>query len=202
MQLTPLTGPRGQSVAVGLTIVVAAAIWAGIISPVQAWFSERAELLQRQQAIAHRMTLLVDTLPTLRRKAAAANSAGNGTGDNTDNAASLLSGDSDALAAASLQQRIDDFAAKAGVRIGSEEILPAQPEGALRSVTVRVTVTAPFQALVTWLTSLAQAETPMIADELQLRGSAGTTAKDRPVDASLTVTAYRAPNGGVHEGAR
>ena len=129
------------------------------------------------------MASLVETLPALRREAEGTKDAGAGIAPSRV----LLNGETDALAAALLQQRIDDFAAKSDIRVGSEEILPAQPEGDLRSVAVRVTMTAPFQSLVGWLSALARSETLMVADELQLRGPSGGIPA-LPVDASLTVT--------------
>ena len=101
-------------------------------------------------------------------------------------------GASDPLAAAFLQQRIEELATKAGVRVGSEEILPGQAERDLRAISVRLTMTGPFRSVVALLLALAQNETPMVVDELLMRGPPGKTdAEDLPVDANLTVTAYR-----------
>ena len=112
----------------------------------------------------------------------------------TSDAAALLTGASDTVAAATLQQRIDELAAAAGVRLASEEILPAQAAGDLRAITVRVTVSGPWKAFVNLLLALGQAEIPMIADEVQLRAPTATqkTPDVLLVDGSLTVTSYRA----------
>jgi general secretion pathway protein M len=133
-------------------------------------------------------------LPALRRQAATV--AGDATasgGVNNGTTAVLLTGSSDPVAAASLQQRIEDLATQAGVRVASEEILPAQTEGDLRAIAVRLTLTAPFRSLVAMLLALSQSETPMVVDELLLRGPPARQPgeKELPVDVSLTVTSYR-----------
>jgi general secretion pathway protein M len=186
-------GARGQALAVAITLLVAAAVWVGAVAPLWGWYDDRAELLRRQHAIAHRMASLVDTLPALQREAATVKDAAASTGGpGNDTSAVLLTGASDPVAAASLQQRIEELAAQAGVRVGSEEILPAQPEGDLRAIAVRLTMTAPYRSLVGLLLALARSETPMIVDELLLRGPPGKPGEDDPpIDASLTVTSYR-----------
>ncbi len=177
--------------ALGMALLAVVVVWLGVIAPVWGWYDDRAELLRRQRAIAHRMASLVETLPALRRQVATVDNAARG-GANND-AAVLLTGASDPVAAASLQQRIEELATRAGVRVGSEEILPAQAEGDLRAIAVRLTLTAPFPSLVGLLLALSRSETPMVVDELLLRGPPGKPGDDDlPVDVSMTVTSYRA----------
>jgi hypothetical protein len=189
------TGGRGQLLALGLALLAAVAIWLGAITPLLGWYGDRAEVLRRQRAIAHRMASLVETLPVLRRQAATADGgASRSGGANADASAALLTGANDPVAAASLQQRIEELATQAGVRVGSEEILPGQAEGDLRAIAVRLTLTAPFRSLVALLLALSRSETPMVVDELLLRGPPGKPGDDDlPVDVSMTVTAYRSP---------
>jgi hypothetical protein len=79
------------------------------------------------------------------------------------------------------------------VRVGSEEILPGQAEGDLRAIAVRLTLTAPYRSLVALLLALSRSETPMVVDELLLRGPPGKPGEDDiPIDVSMTVTSYRA----------
>lgn len=189
MALALPTGARGQALAVGITLLVAAAVWLGAVAPVVGWYNDRAEQLRRQRAVAHRMAALVESLPALRREAAASTSSG---GAAKDSSAALLPGANDPLAAASLQQRIEELARQAGVRVGSEEIMPGQTEGDLRAIAVRLTLTARYDALVGLLLALSQSDTPMVVDEMMLRGPAGKPEEaDLPVDVSLTVTSYR-----------
>jgi general secretion pathway protein M len=186
-------GPRGQLLALAMALLAAVVVWLGAIAPLWGWYDDRAELLRRQRAIAHRMASLVETLPALRRQVATVDSVATGGGANNDTSAVLLTGANDPVAAASLQQSIEELATRAGVRVGSEEILPGQTEGDLRAIAVRLTLTAPFHSLVGLLLALSRSETPMVVDDLLLRGPPGRPGdEDLPIDVSMTVTSYRA----------
>lgn len=194
MALNLPTGPRGQMLALGVTLIGAALLWLGAIAPLLDWYGEREEALRQKAAAARRMAGLVELLPQLRDRAPKPN------GGDAD-PASFLGGATDAIAAAALQQRIDELAATAGVHIGSEEILPGQADGAFRAIAVRLSVNAPYPALVDWLTALAGSNLPMVTDDLQLRAQVlGRNPMERgqpdaPVDASLTVTSWRVAKG-------
>jgi hypothetical protein len=179
--------------ALAMTLVAAVTVWLGAVAPIWGWYDDRAELLRRQRANAHRMASLVESLPALRRQAAAVDgTASQAGGTSNDTSAELLTGANDSVAAASLQQRIEELATRAGVQIGSEEILPGQAEGDLRAVAVRLTITAPYRSLVGLLLALSRSEIPMVVDELLLRGTPGKPGEnDLPVDVSMTVTSYR-----------
>ncbi len=178
-------GPRGRALALGMTVIAVIVIWLGAVASLWDWYDDRAETLRRQNALAARMAGLIETLPALRKIAAA--SAGE-----SIPASAVLPGATDALAAAALQQQIDAMAAAAGLRIGSAEILPSQPVGAFRSVAVRITVNAPWRAIVGLLVALAESEVPLVTDDLQLRAPPGNTRDPAlPVDVGLTVTGYR-----------
>lgn len=177
--------------ALGLTAMGAAVIWLGVLAPLVEWHADRDETLRRQRALAHRMAALVETLPALRGIASEAGDSGQQTG-------ALLAAETDPLAASELQQKLDALATASGVRIGSEEILPVQADGNFRAIAVRVTLTAPFRSVVALLKALAEADVPMMADELQLRGpTANSRDGDLPIDANFTVTAYRAAAQGT-----
>nr|WP_294551320.1 type II secretion system protein GspM [uncultured Rhodopila sp.] len=180
------TGRRGQALALGVSLLAAAVAWSGIAAPLLDSFQDRADRLRRQQALVQRMESLAAALPALREQAGRAVAAGRQSG-------AMLPGASDPLAAAALQQALDEQAAASGVRIASEEILPAQAAGAFRAIAVRVTATASYQSLVALLLALAQAEIPMIADDLALRGPPPNLRDPGlAATASFTVTAYRA----------
>jgi len=177
-----------------MTVLAAAAIWLGVIAPVWGWYDDRAEQLRRQTALARRMAALVEALPALRQEVARLNGGATGADGNgpTEKTAVLLTGATDPLAAATLQQRIEELATRAGAHVGSEEILPGQAEGDLRAISVRVTLNAPYRSLVAFLLALAQSDTPMVVDELLMRGPTVKTGDDeQPVDTNLTVTSYR-----------
>lgn len=182
------SGLAGRALALVLTASVLLVAWAGIVAPVLDWYADRTETLRRQDALAQRMAALVDRLPALQQ---AAEGTGQAAGPAPE---TLLPGATDSLAAASLQQRLDELAAAAGARIGSEEILPARPAGDFRAIAVRVTLTAPWKSVIGLLQAMGNAEMPMMADDMQLRGpiaAASARDPDQPIDATFTVSAYR-----------
>ena len=84
------------------------------------------------------------------------------------------------------------MAGRAGLRIGSVEVMPPEAVGVYRRIGVQVTVTAPWPALVGLLQAIAAADTPMLADNLQLRGQPrGPQDTESLIDASLNVIGYR-----------
>lgn len=187
MAFTLPTGGRGKALALSITLLAGAAICLGIIAPVWGWYDDRAEQLRVQTALAHRMTSLVETLPMLRAEIAALNGS-----PQAGRMAVLLTGANDPLAAAILQQRIEESAAAAGVHVGSAETLPGRPEGDLRAISVRVSLNGPFGSIVAFLLALARSDMPIVVDELQMRAQpAGPADEDPPIDANLTATSWR-----------
>ena len=128
-----------------------------------------------------------ETLPELRDQARLATTSGPAPGEAT------LDGASDAIAAAALQGRLQEMAARAGAPLSSAEALPGEAAGAWRRIGVRVSVSAPWPAVVRLLQAVGAASPRMLVDDLQLRAPplllrTGT----RPMDAGFTVFAFRA----------
>ena len=185
------TGRRGQVLALGLTVAVLGGAWAGIAAPLLDWYALRAEQVQARRAVARRMAELSETLPALRDEARRVATPGQPA------EAAVLDGASDALAAAALQGRLQDMAARAGAPLSSAEALPGEAAGAWRRIGVRVAVNAPWPAIIRLLQAIGTASPRMLVDDLQLRAPplvlrAGGV---RPVDASFTVLAFRAEAG-------
>lgn len=183
-------GPRGRALALAVTLAGVALLWFGLVTPVLDWHAGRTDMLERQSSMLERMRALAAAVPILRREAEAVTED-----DSTD---SVLAGASDAVAAATLQQALDDLAKAAGVRIGSAETLPSEVAGTWQAITVRVTLTAPWTPLVHLLQAIAAAPTAMVVDDLQLRPPPRDSRDpDRPIEAAFTVTAWRAREGGA-----
>jgi general secretion pathway protein M len=181
------TGRRGQIVASGLTVLVLATIWWGAVSPLVAWYEDRADWLVQRGALLRHMNDLAATLPELRHQASAAPADGAARPD------MLLQGSSDATAGAALQQRVQDMAAKAGVSLATVETLPVRPAGGLRRIALRVTTTAPWPAVVHLLQAIEQADPRLSVDELQLRTGANLVhPQGLPISASFAIIAFRA----------
>lgn len=180
------TGLAGRVLALGLLLLVGAALWVGLAAPVLAWQDERAALLEQRQMLAARMARIAASLPDLQRAAAAGGPAGPA-------AATLLEGATDAVAAAALQERVQEMAGRAGAPLSSAETIPGVQAGAYRQIGLHVALRASWPALIQLLRLLEQASPRMLVDDLQLHGIrlAGATV-DQPLEAGFTVLAFRA----------
>ena len=180
------TGRSGKILALGLALLVLAVAWAAAVRPLIGLHAERTEALAIQETLAYRMAGLVQTLPALRQQAAVAV-------DNGPPANAILQGTTDAVAGAALQQLVQDMAMQAGVSLASTEALAAEQVHAYRLIGVRIALTAPWPVLVQLLQAIERAKPTMIVDDLQLHGPRlQIDQDDSPLDASMTVLAFRA----------
>jgi general secretion pathway protein M len=179
-------GLRGQVLAAALTVTLLATLWFGIAAPLFAWYQAGAEELVQRQALLRHMQAVAETLPTLENAPTAAKPA----------PTALLSGTTDALAAAAMQNAVQAMAARSGIELSSMETLPAEPRGAYRRIGLRVSLSAPWPVLIDLLRAAGQGEPRMLVDDVQLRAVPvqGHTA-DAPVGASFTLLAFRAATG-------
>lgn len=181
------TGRRGQLLAIGLTIAVLGGAWAGIAAPLLDWYTLRAEQVQARRAIARRMAELAETLPVLRDEARQV------AAPDRPAAGAVLDGASDAVAAATLQGRLQDMAARAGAPLSSAEALPGEAAAGWRRIGLRVAVNAPWPAVVRLLQAIGTATPRLLVDDLQLRAPPLLLRSGaRPVDASFVVLGFRA----------
>jgi hypothetical protein len=189
---TSLSGRPGQALAVGIGLLALAVIWFGIIDPARSWFVDRTELLDRRQALLHRMQQLATTLPALRAAAAGAPERGE------NNQAMTLPGTSDAVAAADLQERIQKMAATAGTSLTAVETLPVTTTGKWHKVSLRISTNAPWPVLVDLLRSIEQSPTRILVDDVHFH-SATVVARPvvLPVQASMVVYGFRASETGT-----
>ena len=185
--MTPLpTGRRGQALAVGLLAVALAIGWAGLAAPLLGWFAQRQDRLEQRQTLAVRMAAVAATAPALQRQVAAGS---------TDTRPATLPGATEAIAGATLQQRLQEMADHAAVRMTSAEVLGAEPSGKYRRIRVHLAVSAPWARLVRLLSDIDGAAPRMLVSELQLNQSRSVTPSPvKPLDAAFTVVAlYAAP---------
>ena len=127
---------------------------------------------------------MTQTIPALKQQAEAAAARAAGRQEK------LLEGATDGIAAAALQGEVESLA---GTAVASAETLPAAPAGAYRAIAVRIALTAPWPALVRLLEAIAEADSPIVVDNLQLHAPPhGMHDAEWPIDASFTVTGYRA----------
>lgn len=178
-------GRTGQALALALLLAVCAAAWQVVAAPLLDLYADRAEALAQREAVARRMAQVAGSLPELQRQEAHPAAAGPAS-------AALLGGASDAVAGAALQQLVQDMAKRAGATLSSTETLPAEAAGRHRRIAVRVSVSAPWPALVRMLQLIGEASPTMLVDDVQLHGGrAFGTADEPPMDATLTVLGFQ-----------
>lgn len=183
-------GRTGQALAVGVALLLLLLVWLAAVSPLLDWYADRAQAAVRARAIEARMAGLVEALPLLRREAARAAERG-------PPQASLLSGSSDAVAAATLQGRIQDMATSAGTALSSTEALPARQQGAYRRIGLRVSFSADLSVFTHLLQTIDESAPRMLVDDIQLHTSPIVVMQQKggsapPLDVSMTVIGFRA----------
>lgn len=175
------TGRRGQVFAVGLGFVVLALLWVALVAPMLGWFQQRQDRLNQRQVLAARMSTVAASVPALQRQSA----AGGG-----DTRPALLTGPTEAVAGATLQQRLQEMTDRAALRMTSAEVLGAEQSGAFRRIRVHVAVSGPWPRLVSLLADIDHATPRMLVTEMQVGQSRSvTTSPVKPLDASFTVVA-------------
>jgi general secretion pathway protein M len=183
--LTLPDGRRGQALAIALTLIAAAFLWLTTAAPLIGWYMSRADQLAQQQQLAAHMQSLGHEIPALRAAITAA-------GLQADSNQTLLDGNSDVIAGANLQTALQTLATQAGTSLDSVALLPAEPAGAVRRISVQVSVTSTWPVLIALLDAIETARPRMIVDALSLtNGSQTGTDQEQPVQASFSVTGFR-----------
>ncbi len=111
----------------------------------------------------------------------------------------VLEGATDALAGATLQQSVQEIAAKTGAALASTESLPAEQVGRYRRIGVRVALSAPWPMFVRFLDEITGGSPRLLVNDLQVQGSRGLVpAGTGSLTASMVVFGFRigtAPGG-------
>jgi Tfp pilus assembly protein PilO len=180
------TGRRGQLLALSLLFVALGGVYFVAVSPLLGLYAERADVLEDRRMLLPRLRAAADELPALRARVEQLRAAA-GTRKIT------LDGASDAIAAATLQSRIEELATSAGATIGSTESLPAEARPGYRRIGLRYVLSGSYETLVKFLAKLDSATPPLVIDNLHIHGvlrRPGTPAA-AGLDAGLDVYAYR-----------
>jgi general secretion pathway protein M len=187
MEISLPEGWRGQVLATALTLALLATLWFAIASPLIGRYQEGASELAQRQALLRHMQALVEMLPSLEHAPATAHVA----------PPVLLSGASDAVAAAAMQSAVQAMSVAAGVELVSMETLPAEARGGYRRIGLRVSLSAPWPILVELLSAAARGQPRMLVDDLQLHSTdLQTRTGATPVAASCTLLAFRSARDG------
>jgi general secretion pathway protein M len=176
-------GRRGQILAAGLAVFVVLAIWLGVVSPALEFYATRADALEALRLRSAREAALVETLPALRAEA-----------QNTGSAPTrqVLTGTTDAIAGATLQEQVQTMAAAANAQLTSIETLPGEQIGAYRRIGVRLELSAQLGVVIDLLKSIEEATPSMLVDDVRLTATpVGPMNAQLPLDCAFTVYAFR-----------
>jgi hypothetical protein len=180
------TGWQGRLLALSLLLVTLGGAYLLVVSPLLDLYEERAALLEDRRLLLPRLRATADELPALRDRVEQQRAA-------AGNRKITLEGASDAIAAATLQSRIEELATSVGVTIGSTESLPVEARSGYRRIGLRYVLSGQYETLVKFLAKLEFATPPLVIDNLHIHGvlrRPGTPAASG-LDAGLDVDAYR-----------
>jgi hypothetical protein len=187
-----LSGRRGQGLAVAIGLMGLLVAWFGIVDPAWSWFNDRTALLEQRQAMLVHMRGLAETLPALRT--ASADKRGQG----VQTASIMLPGDSDAIAAADLQERVQKMAVDAGASLTAVETLPPTPTSdRWHRVTLRISLNASWPVLMELVRSIEQSPTRILIDDVHFRSPAlAVRPTVVPIQASMILYGFRPADSG------
>jgi hypothetical protein len=185
MLTTLPSGRLGRAVALGATLLIVMVVWFTTVQPLRDWYADGDALLNSRQRLAARMVALAEQVPALSRRAAALG----GTGAPSS---SILTGDTDAIAGAKLQETVQALAGAEGITPTSIENLPAVMVGHYRRIALHLSLVGRFPVLVRLLQAIGQATPRMLVDDLHVEGA---HLMNQPIDAALeaqlTIIAFR-----------
>jgi General secretion pathway protein M. len=180
IQLSP---PMSRLAAVGLLLVVIAAVYSLVIAPLWGTYTdnrdriaEQQDLLQRYQRLAANATNLSHRLAVLRKQPV----SGEG----------YLQGDNETLVAAQLQSRIRNVVQTSGGKLTSTQVLAGVDEAGFRRIGVRVTMTADITDLQEVLHSLEGARPYLFLDNVDISGEQSRGREGRGNALTVSFEAY------------
>lgn len=156
-------GPRGRMLALGLLFAVLAGVYLLVAAPLLALYSQREGVLSNARMLLPRLEAKEAALPSLRARLARLEASAKAR-------KVTLGGATDAIAAATLQGRIDALANAVGATIGSSESLPTSTFGPYRRIGLRFVLRGNYEPLVRLLARIETATPPLIVDSLQIHG--------------------------------
>jgi len=181
-------GRAGRLLALGVAVLALVLLWAGVVRPLADWYDTQGDLLAQRQALAARMAGLAASLPELKREQAAA--------PGEDPPLAMLQGESDAIAAANLQERVQALGNAAGVLISSVEMLavdpPAGEAAGDRAIRLRLSLRAAFPPLLRLIDLIESGPPLMLVDDIHIEASQLLDRSDGArLQATLTITGFR-----------
>ncbi len=180
--MTLPTGNSGKALALGICGLLLLLFYFIAVEPLIVLYADGQQELHQRSALAERLQRAVHDLPRLRELAQKVNE---GSGD-TD----LLTGSSDAVAAAALQSTVKGMVVEGGATLNSAEILPAEPHEKYQRVAIRVSFTADLELLTQVLRGIETAHPQLFVDNLDIRSGGAGGADDASPTLTISVDVY------------
>ena len=185
------SGRHGRLLALAVLGAALATVYVAVAMPLLNIYVDRRAQVARERLLIEKLNTVAAELPPLQARLARLRTA-------VANHKATLEGDTDAIASAALQGRLEQYAAAVGVTIGSSEILPTQAEGEYHRIGLRLLVNGPYRGLLQLVARIETARPPLAIDNLQIRGMQSAVRRSAAVglDASLEVYGFRGTNTG------
>jgi general secretion pathway protein M len=164
-------GTRGKILAVGILLGAIILFYMVLVAPLIGLYDSGAEALQDRADLAQRLQNATRELPRLRQ---AAEDLKAGAADEQ----LLLEGDSDTVAAATLQTTVKTLIEDGGARLDSAEILPPEKRDPYQKVGLRVSFTGDLTLLTAVLRGIETARPVIFVDNVDIRGEGGAGQDD------------------------
>lgn len=186
------SGWQGRLLALALLGIVLVVFYVTLAMPLLSFYYDRQARVARERQFIVKLNSVVAELPTLQARLGRLRAA-------VADHKMALAGETDAIASAALQGRLEQYSSAAGVTIGSSEILPAMPAGDYHRVGLRLVVDGRYPGLLQFLARIETAKPPLAIDNLQIRGMQSATPLKAPagLDASLEVYGFRSNSTGA-----
>ena len=157
-----------------------------IVAPLLQLYSERETALENKRMLARRLEANAAALPELRAQLAALQAT-------ASTRKIMLDGESDAIAAANLQSRLEELAGSTGVTIGSTEAVAAENRGTYRRIGLRLAVNGQYAAIMNLLGAVDKAAPPLVLSNLQIHAMMrpAADASNARLDAAFEVYGFR-----------
>jgi general secretion pathway protein M len=190
------TGRTGRLLAVGILVIAVVAGCLFVVAPLLDFYNQREAAIADHRMLLPRLRTAAQQLPELRANLAELQKV-------ASTRKITLEGNSDAIASANLQSRIEELAASAGVTIGRSEAVSAETRSPYRRIGLRVAVSGEYDGILKLVGAIETAAPPLVVANLQIHGTL------RPVnpiaapqiptrlDAVFEVYGFRSPEASV-----
>jgi hypothetical protein len=172
-------GRLGRRLAFSITFVLLLVAFLYVVMPVIDWFQSRQDQLAAAQKVVSHMSEAIRATSELEDQVARMRGG-------ASHQTFLLTGDSEAAAAANLQSLIKVIAVQNNIELSSTSLIPSENINSLEKINVEESFSATWPAFVIFLNAINQAAPPLVVSNLTIDGS--QQIQEIGVDAPLQIS--------------